>query len=67
MPKIKAGISFPPELVHKINKDRKDVSYNSRCISKIPRSPHNEIKVDSLEVGFVGLVSSESMRWSKCQ
>ncbi len=61
MSKIKMGIFFPKELVHKIDKDRKDVS-DSRCVSKILRWSYNEAEIDSLEVGFVGLVSSESMR-----
>jgi hypothetical protein len=61
MPKIKVGISFPKELVHKIDKDRKNVSYG-RCILKILRRSYNDAKIDSLDVGFVGLVSSESTR-----
>ena len=62
MPKIKTGIFFPKGLVHKINKDRIDILQNSRCRSRILRRPHTEIKIDSLEVGFGGLASSESMR-----
>ncbi len=61
MPKIKVGISFPKVLVHKIDKDRKDVS-QSRCMSKILRWSYNEAEIDSLDAGFAGLVSSKSMR-----
>jgi len=61
MPKIKLGLSFPKELVHKIDRDRKDVSH-SRYISKILGWSYNEPEIDSLEFGFVGLVSSESTR-----
>ncbi len=61
MPKIKVGISFPKELVPKVDKDRKDVSL-SRYISKILGWSYKEAEIDSLEVGFAGLVSSESMR-----
>jgi hypothetical protein len=60
MPKIKVGICAK-ELIPEIDKDRKDVSH-SRCTSKILRWSFNEAEIDSLEVGFIGLVSSESIR-----
>lgn len=61
MPKIKVEISFPKEWVHKIDKDRKNVSYGRR-ISNILRWSYNDIKIGSLDVGYLGLVSSESTR-----
>jgi hypothetical protein len=61
MPKNKVGISSPKELVHEIDRDTKDVLHR-RCMSKILRWSYDKAEIDSLEVGFVGLVSSESMR-----
>jgi hypothetical protein len=61
MPKIKVEIPFPKELVRKIDKDKKVVSRSQR-ISKTLRWPYNDAKIDSLNTGFVGLVSSESTR-----
>ncbi len=60
MEKIRMGISIPKELVHKIE-DRREV-VRSRYISKILTWSYNDAIIDSLEVGFVGLVSSESVR-----
>ena len=61
MPKIKEEISFPKEWIYKIDKDRKNLSYGRR-ISNILRWSYNDVEIDSLDVGFIGLASSKSTR-----
>lgn len=61
MPEIKVGISFPHGFLHKMDRDRRDVSHY-RCISKILGWSYNKSKIDSLEFRASKTKSSESIR-----